>query len=245
MVPDTAARLRAREADGKRRQVMHHRWESLLFVHWRVEPARIQATLPEGLTVDTYGGEAFIGVSPFFMRDVRPVGLPAVPWLSEFQELNVRTYVFDRHGVPGIWFYSLNCNQPLAVVAAHALTGLPYFNAEMKSSAGEFIDYSCRRDEADETAHYRYCGVGPAREADPHSLEFFVLDRYYLFSMRGESLLRGQVSHERYRFRDAEVPVCSGLPARSDGFVEVNDTPMHQCFVDGFDVKVFATQTID
>jgi uncharacterized protein YqjF (DUF2071 family) len=152
MIPDTAARLRASEPDATRPQMMHHRWESLLFVHWRVPPARIQETLPEGLTVDTYDGESFVGISPFFMRDVRPVGLPAVPWLSEFQELNVRTYVFDRHGVPGIWFYSLNCNQPLAVVGARALTGLPYFNAEMKSETDEFINYSCRRDEAVETA---------------------------------------------------------------------------------------------
>ena len=245
MTPDTAARLRAREPDGNRPQVMHHRWESLLFVHWVVAPERIQATLPHGLTVDTYDGDAFIGISPFFMRDVRPVGLPAVPWLSEFQELNVRTYVFDRNGVPGIWFYSLNCNQPLAVVGARALTGLHYFNAEMKSSVGEFIDYSCRRDEAVETAEYRYRGVGLAREADPHSLEFFLLDRYYLFSVRGESLLREQVSHERYKLRDAEVPVCSGSPARWDGFAELNDRPQHQCFVDGFDVKVYGTQTVE
>ena len=245
MIPDSAARLRAREPDGKRPQVMHHRWESLLFVHWRASAERIQATLPEGLTVDTYEREAFVGVSPFFMHDVRPVGLPAVPWLSEFQELNVRTYVFDRHGVPGIWFYSLNCNQPLAVVGARALTGLPYFNAEMKSNAAEFIEYSCRRDNAAETAEYQYRGVGPARESDPDSLEFFLLERYYLFAVRGESLLREQVSHERYKFRDAEVPVCSGLPARWDGFAEVDDSPVHRCFVDGFDVKVFATQTVE
>lgn len=233
MILDTAARLRAREPDGKRPQVMHHRWESLLFVHWRVPPERIQATLPQGLTVDTYDGDAFVGISPFLMRNVRPVGVPAIPWLSEFQELNVRTYVFDRNGVPGIWFYSLNCNQPLAVVGARALTGLPYFNA------------SCRRDEAVETAEYRYRGIGPAREADPHSLEFFLLDRYYLFSVRADSLLRGQVSHERYKFREAELPLCSALPARWDGFVELGDAPVHQCFVDGFDVQVFATQTVD
>src|SRR5437868_7771671 len=144
-LPDTAARLAAREPDGKRPQVMHHRWESLLILHWQVPPGRIQETLPDGLTVDTFEGEAFVGITPFFMRNVRPVGLPAVPWLSEFQELNVRTYVFDRCGVPGIWFYSLNCNQPLAVVGARALTGLPYFNADMKWNVGELIEYSCRR----------------------------------------------------------------------------------------------------
>lgn len=118
--PDTAARLRAREPDGRRPAVMHQRWESLLFLHWRVPAATIQQTLPAGLTVDTFEGEAYLGISPFFMRQVRPTGLPAVPWLSDFLELNVRTYVYNADGVPGIWFYSLDCDQPLAVAGARA-----------------------------------------------------------------------------------------------------------------------------
>src|SRR5437763_5271452 len=142
---DLAARLAAREPNARRPQVIYQRWESLLFLHWRLPAARIQATLPQELTVDTFNGDAFIGVVPFFMRNVRPVGLPTMPWISDFQELNVRTYVFDPNGTPGVWFYSLDCNQPLAVIAARALTGLEYRNAEMSAMTGEFIDYTCRR----------------------------------------------------------------------------------------------------
>src|SRR3954447_8091822 len=157
---DPAARLAAREPDGRRPQVMHQRWESLLFLHWRVPAARLQATLPQELTGDTFNGDAFIRVVPFFMRNVRPVGLPTMPWISDFQELNVRTYVFDPNGTPGVWFYSLDCNQALAVAAARTLTGLEYRNAEMSATRGELIDYSCRRSGTDEVARYRYRGVG-------------------------------------------------------------------------------------
>src|SRR5947209_9596696 len=138
--PDTAARLAARTPNGERPVVMHHRWEALLFLHWLVSPAEIQQTLPPGLTVDTFEDQAYLAISPFFMRKVRPVGVPPLPWLSEFQELNVRTYVFDERGVPGIWFYSLDCNQPLAVAGARMLSGLPYFNAEMSATFDGFID---------------------------------------------------------------------------------------------------------
>lgn len=243
--PDTAARLAACEPDGTRPKVMHHRWESLLFLHWRLPAKRLQQTLPEGLIIDTFEGEAYLGVIPFFMRKVRPVGLPAVPWLSEFQELNVRTYVYDRRAIPGIWFYSLDCNQPLAVIGARALTGLPYCHAEMMATTGEFIDYACRRNATTQVARYRYRGVGQAREADPSSLEFFLLDRYYLYAVRGNSLVRAQVSHERYQYRAAEAPACSAIPARLDGFTELPDAPMHACFVDGFDVQIYATAPID
>jgi uncharacterized protein len=244
MMPDTTARLNARTPDGKRPHVMYHRWESLLFLHWAVAPNRIQETLPQGLSVDTYDDQAFVGIVPFFMRNVRLLGLPQLPWFSDFQELNVRTYVFDREGIPGIWFYSLDCNQSLAVVGARMLTGLSYFHAEMQAASGEFIYYSCRRNGAGQPAQYRYRGLGAAREADPASLEFFLLERYYLFAIRAGSLIRGQVSHVPYQFRDAETPVTSALPAHWDGFTELNGPAMHQCFVDGLHVRVFGTREV-
>lgn len=223
---------------------MHHRWERLLFLHWRIPPARIQATLPAGLTVDTFAGEAYLGIVPFFMRRVRLVGTPHLPWFSGFQELNVRTYVFDAHGVPGVWFYSLDCNRLLAVLGARALTGLRYFHAQMSATAGEFIEYDCRRRNTTRRARYRYRGLGAAREAEPLSLEAFLLERYYLFATRGRSLIRAQVAHERYRFREAEVTESSTVPAELDGFRELSEPPAHQCYVDGFDVQIFATEKV-
>jgi uncharacterized protein YqjF (DUF2071 family) len=243
--PDLRARLVARQPDGKRPVVMHHRWEALLFLHWPIAPEEIQKTLPEGLTVDTHDGEAYLGISPFFMRKVRPVGLPPLPWLSEFQELNVRTYVFDEAGVPGVWFYSLDCDQPLAVAGARALTGLPYFNAEMNATADGVIDYSCRRDGVDQTARYRYRPQGTPGEAAPHSLEFFLLERYYLYSERDGTLMRGQVSHAPYQFREAAIEITSAVPAHWDGFDKITNEASHVCFVDGFDVEVYGTGVLN
>lgn len=243
-MPDMAARLAARERNGWRPQVMHQRWESLLFLHWRVAAARVEETLPAELTVDTFDGAAYVGVVPFFMRNVRPVGLPSVAGISNFQELNVRTYVFNRDGVPGVWFYSLSCNQPLAVALARTLTGLEYRHAKMSASIGEFIDYSCRRSGTHEAARFRYRGIGEAREPGASSFEFFVLERYYLFAQRAGSLIRGQVSHVPYRPRAAEVSMASALPARLDGFAELSDSPDHACFVDGFDVKIYGTEKL-
>jgi uncharacterized protein YqjF (DUF2071 family) len=242
--PDTAARLAARKPNDERPVVMHQRWEALLFLHWFVSPAEIQQTLPPGLTVDTFDGHAYVAISPFFMRKVRPVGVPPLPWLSEFQELNVRTYVFDERGVPGIWFYSLDCNQPLAVAGARALTGLPYFNAEMSGTADGIIDYCCTREGTREPARYRYRPGGMPRAAEMQTLEFFLLERYYLYSERNGSLVRSQVSHRPYQFRDAEIERSSAVPLHLDGFPKIPDAADHVCFVDGFDVEVYATQAL-
>src|SRR5438874_5055295 len=182
--PSDEARLAARSPNGRKLHIMHQRWESLLFLHWRIQPEQIQATLPPGLTVDTFNGDTYLGITVFFMLNVRPVGLPALPWISFFQELNVRTYVFDRTGTPGVWFYSLDCNRTAAALVARLTAGLPYFVADMKANRAAWIDYECRRFGSDQTAQYRYRPAGPDREASPESLEFFLLERYYLFAYR-------------------------------------------------------------
>ena len=113
---------------------MRQCWSGLLFLHWPVDPAMIQSRLPDGLFVDTYDNKAWLGVVPFFMDRVRPVMLPPVPGLSWFLELNVRTYVHDAQGRPGVWFFSLDCNQPLAVEIARRFFHLPYEHAAMKAA---------------------------------------------------------------------------------------------------------------
>jgi uncharacterized protein YqjF (DUF2071 family) len=243
-LPDQAQRLAACQPNGCRPQVMSQRWESLLFLHWRLPAARIQETLPPGLTVDTFEGDAFIGAVPFFMRYVRPIRTPALPWISFFLELNVRTYVFDERGVPGVWFYSLDCNQPLAVMTARALTGLRYFHAAMNATRSDFIDYTSRRRGTREVARYRYRGRGEERQSPPASLEFFLLERYYLYAQRRNALVRAQVSHAPYRWRQAEVFEWSRLPAVLDGFSEITGAPIHSCFVEGLDVKIYATERL-
>jgi len=238
--PDLEARLIAREPDNLRPQVMTHLWEKLLFLHWRASPDLIQATLPEGLFVDTFAGDAWLGVIPFFMRNVRMVGLPAWTSFPEFQELNVRTYVYDRAGTPGVWFYSLECNQPLAVHGARLLTGLNYCHARMSAQTNDFITYTCQRTGTAAAATYSYGGEGQSREATLDSLEFFLLERYYLFAGRRGALVRAQVSHRPYQYRQANVTSYCTLPFQWNSLPEPVRPPDHECFVDGLEVKIYA-----
>lgn len=138
--------------------VGRQRWTDLLFLHWEVDPAPVQATLPAGLYCDTFEGRAYVGIVPFFMERVRPAFFPPLPWVSWFLELNVRTYVHDEQGLPGVWFYSLDCNQPMAVRIARRCFRLPYFHARMTARRnGSVIDYHCQRQGSREARH-RFVG---------------------------------------------------------------------------------------
>ena len=199
-----------------RRPVMRQRWDDLFFLHWEHAPEKIQSRLPAGLTVDTFEGKAHLGVVGFRMNAVRPAFLPALPWLSYFNELNVRTYVRDAAGDPGVWFFSLDCDRSPAVAIARTFFGLPYEHAAMTSGPG--LTQSCRRRGEKATARYAWTAAAAAQATAPGSLEFHLAERYSFFSIRGRKLLRGQVHHAPYALSPATLADCSDLPLRWDGF---------------------------
>jgi len=201
--------------------VGRQRWNQLLFAHWKIEPATVQATLPRGLYVDTHGGAAYLGIVPFAMERVRPAWLPPLPWVSWFLELNVRTYVHDAKGRPGVWFYSLDCNRALAVVIARRFFHLPYFRARMAASllGGEIL-YECQRRDVNAGAvRYAWTPGETSAPAAPGSLEFFLVERYLLFAADPAGrLYSGRVHHAPYRVSQPSLSEFSVEPARQAGF---------------------------
>lgn len=227
---------------------MSQRWSRLLFLHWQVDAELLRPTLPAGLHLDTFQGEAHLGVVPFFMERVRPRFLPTVPGLSWFLELNLRTYVHDEEGRPGVWFYSLDANQAVAVELARNLFHLPYQHARMSAEvAGEKVDYrSTRKSPANSPeAVYNYQPAGPLQRAEPGTREFFLLERYLLFSVDGKERLKvGQVHHEPYPFQEATCPAPSTLPFAWNDFPEPKEEPCSVLYSPGVDVEVFPLRTI-
>jgi len=222
--------------------VLYQRWANLLFLHWRWDPADVQATLPSGLQVDTFDGEAWLGVVPFWMQAVRPRGLPPLPGLSWFMELNLRTYVRDKSGRPGVWFYSLDCNQPLAVTLARTLFGLNYVHARQfghAPSSDSTADFQSRRRSTGGTSHFNWRPTGPRRRAEAGSLEWFLVERYLLFSKPRGELRTGRVWHEPY-------PICEVTDLHAETalwhdqkFLPPNRPPDHTLCSPGVSVSIY------
>jgi len=192
--------------------VMKMRWESLLFAHWRVDAALLRPLIPAGLDIESFDGSAWIGIVPFTMTGVRASFLPPIPGTHSFHELNVRTYVRTPGGEEqdaGVWFFSLDAANRLAVRAARTTYGLPYFDAEMRleRSAGE-VRYASRRTHrnAPEASLEAVWREGePLPRSRPGSLEHFLTERYCLYAARGARLYRARIWHEPWPLRSAEV----------------------------------------
>ena len=204
-----------------RRWILFQRWHELLFAHWPLDPDRVRALVPAGLTLDTFEGEAWVGVVPFRMSGVRLRGAPALPGLSAFPELNVRTYV--RHGEKrGVWFFSLDAASRLAVRAARAWFHLPYFDARMAcvERSGEIHYRSLRTHRGAPAAELvgRYAPSAPVELARPGTLEHFLTERYCLFAAgpRGQ-LFRGDIHHLPWPLQRAQADFETNSMAQASG----------------------------
>lgn len=190
------------------RPLMHQAWGKLLFMHWRIDETLLRPLIPKGLEIDTFDGSAWIGVVPFTMWDISafPPFLPTVPGFSAMHELNVRTYI-HYEGVPGVWFFSLDCNSAAAVFGARTFFFLPYYNAEIDlEQSANTIDYSLTRaEEPDAAFNASWTFQDDARFAHPGSLEFFLTERYCLYSESHGELYRARIYHQPWPLQSAAV----------------------------------------
>ena len=209
---------------------MAQTWHDLLFAHWRVPVAMLRPRVPPTLPIDTYDGEAWVGVIPFWMSGVRPRFLPPLPWLSTFPELNVRTYV-TLDGKPGVYFVSLDAGNPVAVAAARIAAHLAYFNAEMSVvHQGETIHYRSRRTHngappAELLASYRPTGA-PAHPA-LGSLADWLTSRYCLYAAdRRGDLYRLEIDHAPWPLQSADADLQVNTMADAAGIALPDEAPL-------------------
>jgi hypothetical protein len=200
---------------------MTQSWHDLLFAHWPVDARALQETLPAGVPLDLYEKQAWLGVIPFHMTNVAPRGVPSIPFVSEFAELNVRTYV-TLHGKPGIYFFSLDANSSLAVAAARTLFHLPYYEATMEvQDTGAEIRYTSRRHTRMEgVAQFAatYSAIGPVQFPKAGTLEHFLTERYCLYAVDGSFRARRlEIHHSPWPLQAAGARITVNTMADAAG----------------------------
>jgi len=233
--------------------LMHQTWGKLLFMHWPVAAEVLRPLIPAPLSIDTFAGRPWIGVVPFTMWGIRASFLPPLPGTSSFHELNVRTYV-HYEGVPGVWFFSLDAANSLAVWGARRFYHLPYFKARMSlRQEGNSIEYSSTRTAEDTYARFfsddadgfsaaldaaQFQDVSPAGlqtswriaaalpPAKPGSIEFFLTERYCLYAYHRGVVYRGRIFHEPWSLRVATVDSLQSTMIESLGITPPDGEPL-------------------
>ncbi len=226
--------------------IMHQSWGKLLFMHWPIDAALLRDHIPKQLEIDTFEGSAWIGVIPFTMWGIRASFLPPVPGTDAFHELNVRTYV-HVDGVPGVWFFSLDAANRLAVWGARQFYYLPYFNAEMKlEQEAETISYSSiRQDDDGPPAEFEATwSIGKhLPTSEPESLEFFLTERYCLYSENDGEIYRARIHHPRWPLQEASVSEGTSTMTNSLG-INPQFAEAHLRYAEAIDVEIWPIRKV-
>jgi uncharacterized protein YqjF (DUF2071 family) len=211
--------------------------EDVLFAHWPVALDELARQLPPEVPVDTFDGEAWLGIVPFRLASLRLRGLPPVPGLSPFPQLDVRTYV-TLDGRPGIWLFSLDTTSQLLAEAAKRVHRLPAYRARITAHSEEAgMRYEALRDGLAFRASYR--GAGEPFAAAPGTLDHFLTERYCLYTADGGRLYRAELHHAPWRLESgtAEIEETTISPLSLDG-------PPHLLFSRSQDVLIWTLEEL-
>lgn len=195
-----------------RKSVLHQNWLNLTFMHWKVEPQLLQPHIPDGLELDLFEGYAYVGVIPFEMNKVRPRGLPWVPFVSTFAEFNVRTYVV-KDGIPGVLFLTLDAQSRVTCFHAPRSYGLPYRYAKAKVSVTgdhSFVWNSKRTNGGQQLlGSAKAIDSNDLKTAKVDTLEYFLFERYSLYTWHNARLHRAYTHHIPWKFCDGSASIQS------------------------------------
>jgi uncharacterized protein len=226
--------------------MMYQRWSWLTFLHWRYNTTEISPLLPPGLSLDTFDGSAWIGLTPFLMEGLRPPGLPPLPWLSRAPETNVRTYVRGPDGRFGIWFFSLDHARLPAVLFARATYFLPYMWSQLECTRSKRrISYRGRRRWPGPRANYNITVQigGPYRQQELHELDHFLTARWVLFTYYGRLPAAATVEHPRWPLHRGRILRLDQTLLRAAGLPEPRGQPLVH-FSPGVDTRISAPHRI-
>ena len=190
---------------------MQMRWRELLFAHWVVDASAVRPLIPARLQLDVFEDRCYVGAVPFLMEGVTPRLVPPLPGLHAFPELNLRTYVtLDRK--PGVWFFSLDAGQKLAVRVARRLFHLPYFDARFDIALdADRVNYSAVRTHQGAPAatfNATYEPQGPVYKSVTGSLDAWLTERYCLYATDAQSgVYRGEIEHAPWPLQKAAATI--------------------------------------
>lgn len=223
----------------KRPWIMVQVWRDLLFAHWNLSPDAIRHLIPEQLELDLFDGCAWVSITPFHMS-ARLRGLPPFPGMLDFPELNCRTYV-TAQGKPGIFFFSLDTASRAAVWVARAFYHLPYFHAPMQIEKKDSFVYSSIR--GDVVWRATYAPVSNVRRAEPGTFDYFLAERYCLYTVWRGKAYRGEIHHLPWPLQPASVSIVENNVARAAG-IDLPATPAAASFARELEVLIWPLERV-
>lgn len=211
--------------------IMTQTWHNLLFLHAPIEPESLRPLVPPSVELDTFEGQAWLGVVAFRLSKIRLCGFPEIGLVSHFNEINLRTYVTQRD-IPGVLFLSMDADHPLAISLARPMFRLPYTPANIlvrRTSRGLSIAGE-RTSGSGMGAQFRaiYRPHGPVYTSCRGTLEHWLTERYCYYSVSKDHTYRCDIFHPPWPLQCACASIARNTLAESLGLhTEPGEPTLH------------------
>jgi hypothetical protein len=86
------------DIDSTRGVFLTAEWRELVMLNYEVDPALLRDYVPQGVELDAFAGNTFVSLVGFRFLRTKLLGIVAVPFHTNFDEVNLRFYVRRREG---------------------------------------------------------------------------------------------------------------------------------------------------
>lgn len=181
----------------------YQEWNDALFLHWKVEESELQKLTPTNILIDKFEGETWVSVVAFTMKKTRPRNLPSISFISNFDEVNVRTYL-TQDNKPGVFFLNIEAQKKISTYIARQLSGLPYEKAEIKRSEDENIKYFTSKNK---NKNFRLEAKFEVGQELPNksTLDKWLTERYCLYLQTNNETYKYEIQHEPWKLFQVEI----------------------------------------
>lgn len=168
----------------------YQEWNRALFFHWQVDNDILRNLIPQNLELDLFNGNAYVSLVAFTMEKIRPRLLPAFAPISNFEEINLRTYVV-KNNKPGVYFLNIEASKIISVAFSKLLSVLPYEHADMYRNNKDYFQSVFKKKNFSFTAKYV---IGPEIMSKT-DFDCFLTERYCLYVDAKDNLYRYDIHH--------------------------------------------------
>jgi len=179
----------------------YQEWYHTLFFHWEVPVHLLEKYVPKGIEIDTYKNMAWVSLVSFKVKNMRFRGLPPFPYISDFEEINIRTYVI-KNGIPGIYLFSIETNKLAEVILTNLFIGLPYQKSEIKRHG------NCLFSKNKKLNHLLDVQTGKSTLIKKkNDLDLWLTERHSLYEVCNNKICRFDIHHKEWELRDLDLTI--------------------------------------
>ena len=177
----------------------YQEWNNALFLHWQVPFESLRSVVPHKLNLDSFEGAVYVSIVAFTMQKIRRKNFPSVKYISDFDEINVRTYI-DNDNRKGVYFLNIEAGNHLSAIISKTLSGLPYEKSNIKRTTKTYTSHNVQKD-----FHLDTEFETKKSQAEKSALDNWLTERYCLYLDKGTLIYRYDIHHKEWEINDVEI----------------------------------------